>query len=306
MKPSVIICSYGAAGKLSASLGQFAFEGLIAHGGEIILVRRRDDFDTAKVMDEFSQTAPVPVVVQLVDRPGLSVARNAGIARASGDLLLFTDDDCRMGPGYIDIIIAEMQAGTYDYGGGGVRDPILFGDATHISAKSVIRPRTLLHAGVVNGNAMFFRREVFVRLGGFREDMGAGSGMPFVGAEDMEMVSRASLAGMTGILLPDAFIVHEHGRAISSPELRSTLDSYDISRGSHYAHLMERGIHESWRLWAGTARPDENRQMNRYQIERLRREFYGAAAYLEHILKNNSDVSSLPTQDVPAGTASAR
>jgi GT2 family glycosyltransferase len=276
-------------------LEKFEFQGLIANGGEIILVRRRDDIDTANVMEEFSRTAPIRVIVQLVDRPGLSVARNAGIARATGDILLFTDDDCHMGPGYVEKITAEMQAGSYDYGGGGVRDAVLFPDRTHISEKTIIGPYMLLNAGVVNGNAMFFRREVFSKLGGFREDMGSGSGMRFVGAEDTEMVSRASMAGMTGILLPDAVIFHEHGRATGSSELRATLNSYDIARGSHYAHLMARGVHEAWQLWSGTAQPDNNRCMNRYQIERLQREFYGAAEYLDYILKGNIDGSSVGT-----------
>ena len=154
----------------------------------------------------------------------------------------------------------------------------------------MLGPHTLIHAGAISGGNMFFRKDVFNRLGGFREDMGAGSGTAFIGAEDLEMVTRASLAGFTGILVPDALNTHMHLRTPGSPEEKETSRGYDLGRGAHYAYLMTHGIHEAWALWAGTASPDNNRRMKREILHRLKQEFEGAFRYLEHCLDKNIDL----------------
>lgn len=291
MNISVIICSYGRPDNLNSLLASFPAGELLAHNGEVVLVYTLDDLATANAMNEFARTAPFPVSVHRAPRRGLSVARNVGIAHARGDLLIFTDDDCRTQAGYFDKVVAEMTAGHYDYGGGGTHD-VLFSapGTTHLRQKVVLKPHTLIGAGILQGCNMFFRKSVFDRLGGFREDMGAGAGTPFVGADDLEMTTRATLAGMTGILIPDAVIIHDHQRETGSAAQQSVQIGYDLARGSFYAYLIMRGIHEAWPFWGGFSRPDANRKMARWQLEQLKREFHGASEYLDYCLKNNVDL----------------
>ena len=293
MKVSIIICSYGRPKSLEACLNSIDAEASLYAGSEIILVYSVDDTGTAEAMNEFARTARTPVKVLRADKRGLSVARNVGIANASGDLLFFTDDDCIMMPGHLGALIVAMESEpTYDYGGGGVQDAVFSAPGTtHVPQKNVIQPRTLFLGGFVSGCNMFFRKKVFEKLGGFREDMGASSGTKFIGAEDLEMATRASFAGMTGVQLPGAVIIHDHQRQPNSQEMKSLEYAYDVSRGSFFAYMMMRGIHEVWSLWAAFAtQGGKSGKMDRRALERLQRELYGAAEYLDYCLKNNIDL----------------
>ena len=124
LKVSLIICSYGRPAQLKSCLEALDAEGLVAHEGELILVYTQNDSATAETMQRYGVTAPFPAKTVHTDRRGLSVARNAGIAQSSGELLIFTDDDCIMTPGYIGKVVAEMESGPYGYGGGSIHNPV--------------------------------------------------------------------------------------------------------------------------------------------------------------------------------------
>lgn len=298
MKPSLIICSYGRPEQLKCCLAGVDAEGLMKHQGELILVYMIEDKASAEVMQNYAATAPFLVKTIPTDRLGLSIARNAGMSIAEGEVLLWTDDDCVMTPQYIDKVIAGMRSGNYGFGGGSVHDPNHHAAGEgHIRSPMTIAPKSLLRAGIISGSSMFFRKEVFDRIGVFRVDMGAGSGMPYIGAEDLEMVTRASFADYAGILLSDAVIIHNHNRPLGSAAEKATRRSYDIMRGSHYAYLISHGIHDGWKLWSATAIPNEDRRVHRATLERLKEEFDGAAKYLEHILADNSSSETAISTD---------
>ncbi|MDR3424743.1 MAG: glycosyltransferase family 2 protein [Alphaproteobacteria bacterium] len=292
MKVSLIICSYGRPPSLAACLKSVASEASLYDGSEIILVYTLDDSGTAEVMNEFAKTSRTPVKVCRADKRGLSVARNVGIANSTGDLLFFTDDDCLMQPGHLGTLIAEMESEQdCDYGGGGVHDVVFSPPGTtHIQQKTIIKPRTLFLGGIVSGCNMFFRRKVFEKLGGFREDMGAASGTSFIGPEDLEMAARASFSGMTGVLLPGAVIVHDHKRLPNSNAMKELAYAYNVSRGSFFAYMMMHGVYEVWNLWAESSPQDKGCKMDRQMLEKLQQEFYGAAEYIAYCLKNNIDL----------------
>ena len=294
MKVSVIICSYGRPASLAKCLACVDAEVSLYSGSEIVLVYNDNDPATGEAMKTFATTAKAPVKITCATKRGLSVARNVGVNNASGDLLVFTDDDCYMQPGYFGAMLAEMETHPeYGYGGGGVHDACYNAPGTtHISQKNVVPPRTLVGAGVFGGCNMFFRREIFEKLGGFREDMGASSGKSFVGAEDLEMTTRANFSGYSGVLLPGPVVIHDHGRKPGSKELIDLDRLYNIARGSFYAHMLVRNIHEIWSFWAATAAP-KNGKMTRRQIVALQQEFYGAAEYLKYCLENNIDTHML-------------
>ena len=56
---------------------------------EVVVVRRRDDVETADVL----RRSPVAVVEVLVDDPGVVAAMRAGVVASTGDVVAFTDDD---------------------------------------------------------------------------------------------------------------------------------------------------------------------------------------------------------------------
>jgi GT2 family glycosyltransferase len=292
MNISVIVCSHRRHTRLLPTLTTIEAEASLYSGTEIVLVYAYDDPETAAEMEKFAKTSRVPVKIGRAERNGLSVARNVGIAHATGDILFFTDDDCYMKEGHLGAVLAAMEEEAhYGYGGGGVHDVVSSPPGTtHVSEKAVIGPRTLIGAGVFSGCNMFFRKEVFEKLGGFREDMGAGSGTKFIGAEDLEMTTRANFSGYSGVLVPNAVIIHDHGRLANTPELRASYIDYEIERGAFYAYMYMHGIHEIWPFWARYHMPDKDRKLTRGQIESLQREFYGASEYLDYCLKNNIDM----------------
>ena len=170
MKPSLIICSYRRPDRLEAGLAEVDLLGLAENEGELVLVSTSGDEATAAIMHQFKATPRVQIKVVCAERRGLPpVARNAGIYNATGELLIFTDDDCLMTSGYVNNVLTRMT-GEISYGGGGLRDPARHSaNASHLISGVILPQRTLLGAGIIPGANMFFRKAVFQRIGGFRE-----------------------------------------------------------------------------------------------------------------------------------------
>ena len=59
---------------------------------ELVLVDNGSTDETPRILAEFARTAPFPVVLVHEPRPRLTNARNAGIAAARGDLIVFTEN----------------------------------------------------------------------------------------------------------------------------------------------------------------------------------------------------------------------
>lgn len=111
MKPtaSVIVCTRNRAESLEGCLRTVLAE-RPARPWELILVDNASTDDTASIIDCcIETTARVPVKHLTEERLGLSYARNLGVAAARGDLLLFTDDDVLVEPGWIDALCAGFE-----------------------------------------------------------------------------------------------------------------------------------------------------------------------------------------------------
>lgn len=290
MKVSVILCSYGRPEQLSVALDRLDHDGIQSCNGEVVLVCKEDDILTQEVMLAFSQKAPYPVSVHAANRRGLSIARNYGIFKSKGKILIFSDDDCYQQPGYIEAVCREMDSGEFQYGGGATIDLVESLDGLpHIRERQVLKPGVMAWGGVITGSNMFFLRSVFETLHGFRHDMGASSGTSFVGPEDWEMTTRCALAGLKGILIPDAIVIHDHHREIGSEDYIKTQTAYHTAGGALCASLIAQGIPKIWEMWAKAFKTGEDKERNRLILWQLRHQFHGASEYLDYILKNNLD-----------------
>jgi glucosyl-dolichyl phosphate glucuronosyltransferase len=150
-------------------------------------------------------------VLSNAQKQGLSGARNTAIAEASGDVVVFLDDDAAARPGWLAALLAPYSDPTVA-AVGGVAHP----------RWPVNRPRVLPSAAPYDPNAtgeldwivgctytgqplrqsdvrnlmgcnMSFRREVFARVGGFAEDIGRIGKNP-LGCEETELCIRARQA----------------------------------------------------------------------------------------------------------------
>jgi len=186
--------------------------------------------------------------------PGLSRARNHGIAAAKYDLIAFTDDDTRVDPTWplaiaagfaadpeavcITGLVASSSLDTgperyFDsrYSWGEAFEPRRYDLAAH-RHPSGLYPYS---AGIFGTGANFaVRRAAVERLGGFDPLLGAGS--PGRGGEDLDIFLRLILSGGRICYLPSALVWHQH-RA-DTQALGEQIYSYGYGLGAYLAkHL---------------------------------------------------------------------
>jgi GT2 family glycosyltransferase len=216
---SLIICTRNRPQALARCLASVA----AARGVDEILVvdNAPGDPATRRVVEEFSGIAYLAEA-----RPGLSVARNAGLAATRGDIVLFTDDDVVIEPDWPLAMVrafedpavmavtglvlpAELESAAQvaferDLGGFGRGFRALDFDGRFFAAMTSRGVPVWL---IGSGANMGFRREAFEKVGLFDERLGAGaSGC----SEDSEMWYRLLAAGGHCRYEPAAVVHHYH------------------------------------------------------------------------------------------------
>ena len=103
MSVSVIVITRDEAPRLALALA--SLEAARRAGTEVIVVDDGSRDATPAILDDAAARAPIERVTHATAR-GRSAARNAGAARASGEILMFLDGDVLLGPDSIDKHIA--------------------------------------------------------------------------------------------------------------------------------------------------------------------------------------------------------
>jgi glycosyltransferase involved in cell wall biosynthesis len=118
---SIIIASRNRAASLRATLASIAATTLPEPTRtELILVDNGSTDDTLATMSAF-EAPSLAVQVLREPRPGKVRALTRGLEAATGDMLLFTDDDVRVPPDWVAGMCAPLLAGTADAVAGAVR-----------------------------------------------------------------------------------------------------------------------------------------------------------------------------------------
>ena len=226
---------------------------------ELVLVDNGSSDDTAERVRALASQVQAPVTMVDEPRPGLGRARNAGVRRARGSILVFTDDDCYPAPDYLDRIADAFADSALDYLGG----RILLHDSSDYPITirvdplpTAIPPRSVVPAGLIQGANMAFRRGVLERLGGFDDELGPGTRFC---NDDVDAVARASAAGFTGSYLPEPTVYHHHRRR-GQADVDALSRTYDRGRGAYYAKCIldlptRRGVARHWWQSARAAAP---------------------------------------------------
>jgi GT2 family glycosyltransferase len=126
-------------------------------------------------------------------RPGLSRARNAGLAHVEADLVAFPDDDCVYPPGLLERVTERLRGPGLDGLTGRAEDA-----EGRSSASWKTDPATLTDDNLWNraiSFTIFLRRDVVQRMGAFDERLGLGSREPWSSGEEIDYLIRAVRAG---------------------------------------------------------------------------------------------------------------
>jgi glycosyltransferase involved in cell wall biosynthesis len=249
MTLSLIVCSRNRADSLAECLGSLDGSELQQTNAQVILVDNSSTDETAVIMQSFRQRAPCPVEIVDERQPGLSRARNAALARATGEVLVFIDDDCLPAPGYFAHASMVFESGLFHFCGGRIllHDPTDadYGCVTH-TERETYSPGAFLPPGIFQGANLLLHRRVVETVGPFDTMLGAGT--PFR-CEDIDYCARASRAGFTGAFIPELVVYHHHRRKPGTESLERLRQENDYARGAFYMKCVLRGNHVYLRKW---------------------------------------------------------
>ena len=179
---SIIICTRNRAESLRLTLSALAHCAVPASLSVELLIVDNASTDHTPLVVRRASLPNLPVRYVREPRPGLSHARNCGLAHTAGQVILFTDDDVRPPVNWIELMCLPILSGQADAVAGGVHVPPHY-DA--ILSRPPYRARRgwfacngQLEAGLparMVGANMAFSRAVADRVGQFDAALGAGA-----------------------------------------------------------------------------------------------------------------------------------
>jgi glycosyltransferase involved in cell wall biosynthesis len=208
---SVIVCTRDRPGQLEPALKAIQASDFCEY--ELVVVDQSDGDESAAIVDRIAATDSR--VRLLRDRgKGASRARNAGVEVTTGDLIVFTDDDCEPRPAWLGTLVEALRAeplvgivfGTVLPANVDPAKGFIVGFAPARRQRLTGRLAKLHDSGI--GANMAMRRMALAETGAFDEMLGPGSYFP--SCEDGDMAYRVLCAGYAVLHLPEAQVVH-HG-----------------------------------------------------------------------------------------------
>lgn len=160
--------------------------------------------------------------------PGLSRSRNVGIRHASGDLLMFSDDDC---------VLAEDALTRLSEDASRLSNPLVFGFGNALNLEDdgpvvpTFRPARSVgswRCDTLCSISLVFNRSTLHRVGGFDERFGMGA--PLSAGEETDLLLRIIAAGGRGVYLERLTI--RHPRRARTPDLVRRYEAFGVAHGA--------------------------------------------------------------------------
>lgn len=218
---------------------------------ESVRSQRRSDYEVLVIDQSKGSIDPVlleyPEVIHVrSDARGLSRNRNIGIARSSGSIVVFPDDDCVLPPDYMDRVgeLANRLSGDTLFG---------FGDVLTLEHRQPFHPlyrvgsmhrMTTFNCLKITSIGFVYDRRAFARAGVFDEEFGVGA--KYGAAEESDMALRLLGAGLHGIYADHLEILHpDRSKATVSKERHR---SYSTALGALARKHWQ--LNKDWRFLA--------------------------------------------------------
>ena len=218
MDASVIVCTYNRADSLRDTLrALYAQRTSSARSWEVIVVDNNSGDHTRQTVELFRQDWP-DLRYEFEMQQGLSHARNHGISVASGEVLLFTDDDVLPEPDWLETTLGGLEKYNADACGGYIA-PIweappppwlterFYGFLAVRTDRSDVYPITQPGQAPFGAN-MAMRKKVFEQVGQFDTSRGR-KGKVLASGEDGEMFERILAANLKTVFLGQSRVHHK-------------------------------------------------------------------------------------------------
>jgi glucosyl-dolichyl phosphate glucuronosyltransferase len=218
MRFSVVIPTYNRADELRETLSSIA-RLQISKPWEMIVVDNNSTDSTRETVLDSAKRFPAPLHYVFEPEAGRSAALNAGIKRATGQIIATTDDDVRVEPDWLFQAEAGLEREACDFVGGKVL-PIWLGERPGWLANQGGRHWSVIalqdhgaKAVEIGGRYpalgvnLVFKRKTFDVVGLWDTRIGRKAGT-LLGQEVREWLLRARAAGLKGMYIPEMIVHH--------------------------------------------------------------------------------------------------
>jgi glycosyltransferase involved in cell wall biosynthesis len=211
MKLSVIVATFNRKRELQDLLASLATQTLPPVQFEVVVVDDGSSDGTNLFVETTIKKASFTIKYYYQQNKGPGKARNLGMERASGDVLIFIDSDCILPPEYLSTVHRAFEEQKIDAYGGPDRTAENFpawDKAVNYTLTSFITTGglrgsegTTLARYYPRSFNMGFKRALYERIGGF--------GSIYQYGEDIEFSHRILESGARVAFLPDAYVYHK-------------------------------------------------------------------------------------------------
>lgn len=230
---SIVIPTYAGPERLRECLAACARQTMAADAFEVVVV---DDGSPQPVVppEVNSSNGPALRIIRQ-QNAGPAAARNRGVQEARGELIAFTDDDCRPTPSWLESLVTTHRQFPDALVGGitfnGLTDDV-FATTSQMIIDLVYEHFNADQASayVLTSNNILCSRAAYSELGGF------DTSFPRPGAEDREFCDRWRASGRPLRLVPAATLEHRHDQNVT----RFLELHYRYGRGAYRYHAMRR------------------------------------------------------------------
>lgn len=196
---------------------------------ELIVVDQNADDRLVPILSEYRGRFPIQHIKSA--EKGLDRGRNLGARHATGDWLLFPDDDSWYPADFLKTLrrlIATEPADIYS-------GRSLNKDGKEIMVSFVPQDAEISRANiwhVLIEWVIVFRAETYRKAGGFDEDLGAGSGTPWNSGEGQDLVLRCLSQGAKGLFRRALYGFHPEEQPNANPDAHiAKMHGYSRGKG---------------------------------------------------------------------------
>lgn len=209
---------------------------------ELLIVDQSEKHDkqTQSFLDNLSDDK---VRYYKVFPPSLPAARNFGLKKAKGDIIIYIDDDVLLDQGFIEAHADSYQqrdvvcvAGRVVQKDKPITDTLLYFRKTGFGAGSLNYPK-FAYAETALGCNMSYKKEVLLRIGGFDTN--------FIGnaiGEESDVSFKLRKQGYKILFNPNASLFHLYYQSGGCREKKSIYDNYIVYRNEILFFLRHRPL----------------------------------------------------------------